>query len=260
MSVFRSGVRLFALDLDDTISVENGEAAIFKEAWEILDPHQRPLLVYNSGQSIADTGWFVLQHRLPTPEFIIGSLGTELLDPLDPAMAAAFHTHIGAGWNRDAVEAIVREIADARLQPPALLSNFKLGWHWPRASRAELFRLEYRLRDAGLSTLTSYSNNVLLDIIPPRAGKGNALAWLCHRIGVQLEDVVVAGVGANNASMFALPHVRGFVLANASAELLGATRDFRPIITRDEGATGVIAGLRHFGIFSDIAEEAPRPS
>jgi mannosylfructose-6-phosphate phosphatase len=101
----------------------------------------------------------------------------------------------------------------------------------------------------------SYTGGIYLDVLPRGAGKGNALAWLCRRNAVQLADVLVAGASANNRSMFALPSVRGIVVGNASSELFAGTGAFKPLITREKMAGGVLAGLKHFGVLAEVVPE-----
>jgi sucrose-6-phosphatase len=247
-------VRLFATDLEDTLLGEVAAARHFREVWESIDSEQRPLLVYNSGRSVRDVQWLVLERRIPKAEFIIGGIGTEVHDPIDAHCGAEFHASIAQAWDPAGVEAIVHERAGVRLQPEEFLNPCKRSWYWPRASGGELARLKARLQEAGLSVTVLYSDNIFLDVIPSTAGKGNALAWVCRRAGVLLADVVVAGAGANNCSMFALPKVRGVIVSNASSELFASSSPFSPMITREANASGVLAALSHFGVVQEIAQ------
>jgi sucrose-6F-phosphate phosphohydrolase len=248
--------RLFATDIEDTLLGDVAAARHFREVWESLDPNQRPLLAYNSGRSVQEIQWFVLERRIPRAEFIIGGVGTEVHDPIDANSGAEFHASIASAWDPATLEKIVHELPGVRLQPEEYLNPCKRSWYWPRASGGELVRLEARLRDAGLRVTVLYSDSVFLDVIPSGAGKGNALAWVCRRIGVPLENVLVAGAGANNGSMFALPGVRGVVVGNASSELFAASRPFNPMIAREENAGGVLAALSHFGVLQEVAQDS----
>lgn len=242
-------VRMFVLDSDNT--VENSpDAERFKALWELLDPKLRPLLVYNSGRAVEDTRWRVLEQAVPAAEFIIGSLGTEVFDPIDSTTGPAFTTPIATGWDRNAVARIVDEIPAARVQPPEFQTEFKASWHWHRATPAEKVRLEVKLRDAGLEVGVLYTNSVCLGVIPLRAGKGKALAWLCERNGMPLSSVLAAGAAANNVEMFKLPEVQGFLLGDAAGELCAGSVARRPFTTPPRGAEGIVAGLRHFGVIS----------
>jgi mannosylfructose-6-phosphate phosphatase len=253
MNDFQPRVRLFATDVDDTILGDTAATQQFKVAWESLEIDRRPLLVYNTGRSVRDVQWLILEGQMPAAEFIIGSLGTEVHDPVDPKVAEEFQASIGAGWDGVAVDQIVHALPDARMQQPEFLSSFKSSWFWPRASGADVARLDARMRAAGLDVTISYTGGIFLDVIPRGAGKGNALAWLCRRNGVSLDEVLVAGASANNSSMFALPGVRGIVVGNASSELFATTGAFRPLIMREKMATGVLAGLSHFGVMEPLA-------
>lgn len=253
-------VRLFATDVEDTILGDTVAAKEFQVTWDSLEPDQRPLLVYNSGRGVREIQWLVLERRIPAPEFIIGAIGTEVYDPVDPHGGDDFHVALDAGWDSAIVDGIVNTISGARMQPEEFLSPRKRSWHWPRASAVEIAHLKQQFEAAGLDVTVCYTSGVFLDVLPRNAGKGNALAWLCRTIGVQLNRVLVAGAGANNASMFALPDVRGIVVGNASSELFAATMGFRPLITRESMADGVIVGLRHFEVVSEAGSPGAQHS
>lgn len=240
-------IRLFSTDIEDTLLGDPRGSGDFRLAWESLGAN-RPLLVYNTSRSISDTQWLVLEHRMPPPDFIIGALGTEILDPVDARAAEEYRAWIKPGWDRALVGGIVDDIAGVHRQPAEFLNPCKMSWYWHLASAADLTHLRLRLEQAGLEVSVSYSGGGFLDVTPRQAGKGNALQWLCRRIGVSLPQVLVAGASGNNGSMFALPGVHGIVVGNASRELFDAAGPYRPFVAREKQAAGLLAGLRHFGV------------
>jgi sucrose-6F-phosphate phosphohydrolase len=257
MNESNSGIRLFATDIDDTLIGDAKRTGEFKLWWESLDADQRPLLVYNTGRSIADTQWLVLEGQIPKAEFIIGAIGTEMFDPVDESVADAYLEHIGPGWDASTVRRMVDAIPGVRIQGEEFLNPHKLSWHWPCATAADLFRLEFRLKEAGLDVLVHYSSNIFLDVIPRRAGKGNALTWLCGRIGMHLSQVLVAGASANNAPMFRLSSVHGLLIGNSSRDLFAATRTAQPLMTGESRVAGVIDGLRQHGVYPRSVAAVP---
>ena len=102
MNEERSPIRLFATDVDDTVLGDAASADQFRQVWESLEVERRPLLVYNSSRTVRDVEWLILERKIPAAEFIIGGIGTELQDPVDPHVAEEFRTSVAAGWDRAA--------------------------------------------------------------------------------------------------------------------------------------------------------------
>ena len=57
-----------------------------------------------------------------------------------------------------------------------------------------------------------------VDILPKRASKGNAILYLCHKWGLQLNKVYACGDSGNDIDMFRDP-INGIVVGNRSEEL-----------------------------------------
>jgi sucrose-6F-phosphate phosphohydrolase len=245
-------IRLFSTDLDGTL-LGNPEAAWrFAEAWQMLPVGRRPLLVYNTGRTVSDTQSIVSARQLPEPEFIIGSVGTELHGALYN-WGAEFCSQFGKDWCVERVAEIVSAIPGVNRQPGSSGQPFKSSWFWSRAQPDEVRRLEQRLRDARIQAVVIYSCRYFLDVVPARAGKGRALEWLCQRLGMQTSQVLVAGDTANDSAMFLLDGVNGIVVENALPELVAVTDSRRTYLARRPMADGVLEGLAHFGILSDAA-------
>ena len=240
-------IRLFSTDLDGTL-LGNPEAAWrFTETWAALDAHQRPLLVYNTGRSVAETQALVTARQLPAPEFIIGSVGTELHDSLYNR-AADFRAQFGPNWDLERIEQIVAATPGVKRQPAQSCHDFKSSWIWLRARREDLEGLERRLCAARIDAAVIYSCRYFLDVVPLRAGKGRALAWLCQRLSIELPHVLVAGDTGNDTAMFLLPGVSGIIVENALPELLATAVNERVFVARRPMADGVLEGLAHFGV------------
>ena len=248
-------VQLFSSDLDGTLLGNPESAQRFKHAWEALESNARPLLVFNSGRSVKDTISLVAARRLPEPDYIIGGVGTELYNYREQSEERELNEQFGEGWDLAKVEQVMQSMPGVERQPPEFLHPYKSSWYLHRADRAKIDELRHRLEEVGLQVTVIYSSLRDLDVLPSRANKGNALEWLCRRLGIALDHVLVAGDTANDSAMFLLPGAHGIVVENAQPELFEAVVKLPVFVSRSVMADGVLEGLKHFGVIPEV----PRP-
>ncbi len=241
-------IRLFSTDLDGTLLGNPESVHRFKAAWELLDRAARPLLVYNSGRLVDDLRRFVDDGTLPAADFYLGGVGTQVFDVQAGRMLDELHAHLAEGWDLARVHAITAGFPGVRPQPDEFQHQFKLSWFLERAAPSAIRELKRQLADVGLKVKIVYSSTRDLDVLPCNATKGGALTWLCERLGVPLDTVLVAGDTGNDASMFRLPGVRGIIVENALPELFEATVDVPTYSSRQIIADGVLDGLCHYGV------------
>jgi sucrose-6F-phosphate phosphohydrolase len=130
--------------------------------------------------------------------------------------------------------------------------EFKSSWFLVRATPGAIRELKRQLTEAGVEVKMVYSSRRDLDVLPRNATKGGALAWLCQRLGVALDTVLVAGDTGNDASMFRLPGVRGIIVENALPERFAATVDLPTYHSQQILAAGVLDSLGHYGVMCNI--------
>lgn len=243
-------VALICSDLDGTLLGNPEYLRRFRAAWEGLDAAARPLLMFNSGRSVADVRSLIGSGILPAPDVIVGGVGTELFDPTDRRAAADFQAKFGGGWDRSKIDEIVGQTPGVTRQKRDGLHPFQSSWYWTQAKNTQIAALRARLGEAGLRANVIYSCEKYLDVLPANADKGQALSWYCERHGIPLQHVIVAGDTGNDTSMFLLEGVRRILPENAlpelHLELLGRPKFMSPRIF----AEGVMDGLCHYRVLA----------
>lgn len=236
---------LFSTDIDGTIYDGPKSSKRFNAYWsEQRQTGNCPLLAYNSGRSLEDTQALIKEVGLPEPEFFIGGVGTEIYDLSRNARVVEWEETLSNNWDFEEVTKIVRaHDSELEMQPAECQNPFKCSWFWHDRSKEDIEDLAQKLQKSGQDAQVVYSSNRDLDVLPKRANKGNALAWLAEWLGMTHADVAVAGDSGNDASMFLLDDVFRIVVANAEDALVRQVDGLEIFHSEKPCVEGTIAGL-----------------
>ncbi|MCZ6614220.1 MAG: HAD-IIB family hydrolase [Chloroflexi bacterium] len=233
---------LLAFDLDNTLIGDDSALYSLCDALQACDISVA--LVYNSSRPCASLRETLRKiPQLPTPEFLVGAIGTEIEESFPGRELIEYRDEIKEGWDRVAVAALMSDMG-LEAHVAEYQGRFKASYYvWEKDMYALAVK---RLREAGIQAKTIYTEGKNLDVIPSRAGKRAAVTFIQRKLDIKDSRVIVAGDSANDLDMFTAPF-KGIVVANASDELKRLDSDY-VYHAQLPHAGGVLEGLRFWGI------------
>jgi sucrose-phosphate synthase len=255
--------RLFITDIDGTLLHEGRR--LDQPGLDILTKQIRnraPGFLWGvaTGRRLAHIQEAFLMHRLPTPDVVIASVGTEIHLALDGSSPDAdWAAHLAHGWDANAVRSAVRHVPGLMPQSALGQGRFKVSFHI-LAAPFDSTRLDAALGPWSARVRVIITRGTHLDIVPRRASKGRAIAWFSGRAGVAPGEVIVAGDSGNDLDMLA-GAARAIVVGNHSDELLPLRGKPSVYFSSQPATLGILDGLRHFEVALGAgAGSAPWPA
>ena len=208
-----------------------------------------------TGRSFHSALQILEQAGLHWPDFVVSSVGAEIhcLDANGVTYRRddAWQAHIDVGWSRQAVVDALGDMPELVAQSPLEQREHKISYLCEAGSDIAP-RLRARLAEQGLDARVIHSNGRCVDVLPARASKGAAVAWLADRYGVNRERAYVAGDSANDVDMLkALPCA--IIVANYCDGLVATSGLAHAYLARATHARGVIEGVEHFQAQSHVS-------
>lgn len=241
---------VLATDLDGTFA--GGEARERARLQRFLAEHPEATLIYVTGRSVDAARALMGEAPLPHPDVLIADVGTTVVagDPFRPV--TEIHEEIEAVWpGGEAVRTRMRGVEgveEQALRVPRRVS------YWVRegAVDAAIARAAEALE--GLAVDLVGSAGVYLDVLPRGVNKGTTLRRLLRHRALREADVVVAGDTLNDLALFDTG-LRGIAVGNCEPGLRARVCE-RPhvYVAEEEGAAGILEGLRFFGWEVDRGE------
>jgi sucrose-phosphate synthase len=186
------------------------------------------------------------KHGIPRPDVLISGLGTRIHYRTVLSEDRAWTDHIDHDWSRPRIERLLREEPGLKLQPQGRQNEFKLSYfHDPKLARP-VEDLVVLLHQHELTANVISSFGQFLDIVPARASKGLALRWVALRLGIPLEQILVAG-GSGADEDLMRGNALAVVVANRHEEELSDLVDVeRVYYARAPYARGILEAVEHY--------------
>ncbi len=194
------------------------------------------------------------QHKIPEPDILITSGGTEIYYAPKYTADIAWSRHIDYDWSPHKVKRILAELPGLRLQPKHEQSRFKISYYIDPDVAPDIEEINSLLHQNDLSLHLNQAFGQYLDVMPQRASKGLALRYIAERWQIPLERIFVAGgSGADDDMMRG--NMLAAVVANRHHEELSQLIDLERIyFAKQSFAAGILEALSYYDFFNQCKD------
>ncbi len=193
-------------DLDQNLLGDHGALGVFIAA---LQANRKCVLFgIATGRRLDSAIQVMKKHRIPMPNVLITSLGTEIYYNPNLVPDAAWELHIDYLWNPRVIRRTLHELPGMELQPRLEQSRFKISYYIDPQIAPDIQQINKLLHQEGQAANVVLSFGQYLDVIPVRASKGLALRWVAERHDIPLDRILAAGGSGADEDM-----MRGNMLA-----------------------------------------------
>ncbi len=241
--------RLLVSDIDNTLI---GDREAVQELLEMLRVvGEKVAFGIATGRSAELTLEVLKKWKIPTPQFLITSVGTYIRYGPELVEDKGWIQHIRPRWRPEVVREAMAELPGLKLQGPEGQAPFKVSYDVDPEETLLISEISRFLRRSGLQVNLIYSHRAYLDVLPIRASKGMALRYLATKWGIPLERCLVAGDSGNDEEMLR-GNTLAVVVGNYDPELEKLRGDPHIYFAEGHYARGIIEAIRYYDFFGQI--------
>jgi len=191
----------------------------------------------------------IKKYKIPVPDALVTSLGTEIHYGQYLTRDTAWDDHIDYLWRPNKVRNILKDIPGLKLQEKIEQSRFKISYYYDAKIAPNVEEIKNLLLQQDQTVNVIFSFGQFLDIVPVRASKGLALRWYAEQWDIPLDHILVAGGSGADEDM-----IRGNTLAvlvaNRHNEELSDLIDLdRVYFTKKPYAAGILDAIQYYDFF-----------
>lgn len=254
-----------ATDLDGTLIPLNGSSKSLDALSKIDKRHKQNdelMLIFVTGRHLSSILDLYDQFPLPTPDLIIGDVGTSIYRYADKSWIPVkrYSRHLKMltdNQNRDIVVKSLSKISGLDLQEEEKQGEFKISYY---VDVDMLSSIVQKIEDIFLiknmpfnivHSLDPFTGKGLIDILPKEVTKMYAIKWLIKENIVPASTLIYAGDSGNDREVF-LSEIKSIVVNNAPGDLKREIKEKRfdlnnVLFTQSKSVEGVLEGCDFFG-------------
>ncbi|MCF6202509.1 MAG: HAD-IIB family hydrolase [Methylococcaceae bacterium] len=190
------------------------------------------------------------KYKIPVPDVLVSSLGTRIHYGKALTEDAYWVEHIDHDWNPHHVLRALEGLPGLKLQPKKELSHFKISYYYDSKNAPSIDEIIALIRKKELTTNVFFTNGELIDIVPSRASKGQALRYVAQRLDIPLEHILAAGGSGADEDMMR-GNTLAVVVGNRHQENLSDLEDHKRIYFANQAhAGGILEAIEYYDFFN----------
>lgn len=232
---------LLATDLDGTFL--GGTADDRQTLYQLIAGNQDIQLVFVTGRGLEAVMPLLSDPMIPTPDYIICDVGATVVDGASLQPVQPLQSDIDQRWPGERVVAQAMA-AFAGLERQEVPQQRRCSYFCDAGAVTPA--LSAQAQALGCQVL--FSADRYLDLLPAGVNKGSTLQQLVAHLGVDPQQVLVAGDTLNDLSMYAAGF-QGVCVGASEPGLLTATQAMPHVMHASEpGCGGILQAIVHFSL------------
>jgi sucrose-phosphate synthase len=204
-----------------------------------------------TGRSLQLTLKALKEWKIPRPDVLVTSVGSQLYYGPNLIRDWGWNTHISYRWRPDAIREAMKAFPGLEMQEDKGQDQHKISYYIDTEKAPTEKEMLKALRKKRINVKIIISHNMFCDVLPIRASKGLALKYFALKWNLPFEHVMVAGDSGNDGEMLA-GNMLGVVVGNYSPEL-EILRDYpRVYFAQGPYAWGVLEGIDYYDLFGEV--------
>jgi len=202
-----------------------------------------------TGRRLDSSLKFMKKHRIPEPDVLITSAGTEIHYAPKLTQDTAWTRHIEKQWTPQVVKRVLDGLPGLVRQPKKEQSRFKISYYIDPDNAPTMEEINQLLYQEEQSVNAILSFGQFLDVLPMRASKGLALRYVAATWDIPLDHILVAGGSGADEDMMR-GNTLAVVVGNRHDEELSQLTDLdRIYFAKAQGAGGILEALEHYDFY-----------
>jgi len=234
-------------DLDQSLLGEPADIPAFSQI--IKDNARCSSFGIATGRRLDSALKLIKANKIPLPDALVTSLGTEIYYGQNLTRDTAWDDHIDYLWRPSKVRALLKDMPGLSLQHKSEQSRYKISYYYDAEKAPSIDEIRKLLLRHEQTVNSVLSFGQFLDIVPVRASKGLALRWYAEQWDIPLDHILVAGGSGADEDM-----IRGntlaVIVANRHNEELTELLELDSVFySKYPYAAGILEAIEHYDFF-----------